>query len=86
MNFLDLLQWPAMAVTVTAAWLVSSRDLKRRNYGFWVFLLSNVLWIAWAVPSKAWALMVLQILLFAMNVRGAAKTDDTAQEENRQSN
>jgi len=28
-----------------------------------------------AVPSKAWALIVMQIVLFAMNVRGAAKTD-----------
>jgi len=83
MNYLDLLQWPAMAVTVTAAWLVASSDLKRRKYGFWVFLLSNVLWITWAIPSKAWALIVLQILLFAMNVRGAAKTDDLAQEENK---
>ena len=76
MNVWDLLQWPAMVVTITASWLVASDQVKRRNYGFWVFLVSNVLWIAWAVPSKAWALVVLQIALFAMNVRGAAKTDD----------
>ena len=76
MNVWDLLQWPAMVVTITASWLVASDQVKRRNYGFWVFLVSNVLWIAWAVSSKAWALVVLQIALFAMNVRGAAKTDD----------
>ena len=75
MNFWDLLQWPAMGVTITASWLVASRHEKRRNIGFWVFLGSNVLWIAWAIPSKAWALVVLQAALFAMNIRGASKTD-----------
>jgi len=53
MNFWDLLQWPAMVVTVTAAWLVASSQVKLRNYGFWVFLLSNVLWIAWSRPVKS---------------------------------
>ena len=75
MNFWDFVQWPAMVVTIAASWLVASKQEKRRNLGFWVFLLSNVLWIAWAVPEKAWALIVLQISLFAMNVRGAIKTD-----------
>ena len=65
-----------MLVTVAAAWLVTSRHARCRNSGFWVFLASNVLWIAWAVPSKAWALIVLQIALLVINIRGAAKTDD----------
>ncbi len=43
----DLVQWPAMAVTVLAAWLVASTSKRRRNIGFWTFLASNVLWIAW---------------------------------------
>ena len=76
MNFWDLLQWPAMAVTITASWLVASSSVERRKYGFWVFIASNVLWIAWAIPSKTWALVVLQAALFAMNLRGAAKADD----------
>ena len=44
---LDLVQWPAMVVTVVAAWLVASTSKRRRALGFWCFLLSNVLWIAW---------------------------------------
>ncbi len=75
MDLWNLLQWPAMAVTITASWLVASSRAERRRYGFWVFIVSNALWIAWAVPSKAWALVVLQAALFAMNLRGAAKTD-----------
>ncbi len=72
---LDLVQWPAMVVTVAAAWLVASDRRGRRNVGFWLFMLSNVLWIAWGWHSSAYALIVLQLCLAAMNIRGAKKTD-----------
>ena len=74
METLDLLQWPAMAVTTIALWLVASSQPGRRNVGFWVFLLSNALWVAWGLHSGAPALVALQIALAAMNIRGAMKT------------
>ena len=46
MTALDFLQWPAMAVTVFSGWLVASQNKQRRNWGFWLFLMSNVLWVA----------------------------------------
>jgi hypothetical protein len=46
--------------------------------GFWTFLASNALWIAWAIPAKAWALIVLQVGLAALNVRGVFKNEDGA--------
>ena len=73
MEIIDLIQWPAMAVTVIAAWFVASRDRRRRKLGFWVFLLSNALWIAWGIPAKAWALVTLQVCLAIMNIRGERK-------------
>ena len=73
--WLDALQWPAMAVTLIAAWLVASRDKRRRAIGFWIFIASNVMWIVWAWHTKAWALIALQVGLFALNVRGAVKND-----------
>lgn len=78
MDYLDLLQWPAMLVTVAAAWLIGSRQRRRRNLGFWVFLASNALWIAWGLHAQAWALIILQVCLAAMNIRGARKTDSEA--------
>lgn len=75
MDWLDLLQWPAMAVTIAASWLVASDQKGRRNAGFWVFLLSNVLWVAWGWHAGAPALIALQFCLAAMNIRGAVKTD-----------
>jgi hypothetical protein len=75
MDFLDLLQWPAMVVTVTAAWLVASQTRKRRRWGFWVFLLSNVLWIVWGWHDEAYALISLQVCLAALNIRGTKKNE-----------
>ncbi|MEO5700226.1 MAG: hypothetical protein ABIS17_12470 [Casimicrobiaceae bacterium] len=75
MDLLDLLQWPAMAVTVLAAWLVASQSERRRTVGFWVFLTSNVLWIVWGWHDGAHALIALQIALAALNIRGVLKND-----------
>ncbi len=74
-ELLDALQWPAMAVTLVAAWLVASQAKRRRSIGFWVFIASNLLWIVWAWQARAWALIALQVGLFVMNVRGAVKND-----------
>lgn len=73
-DFLDLLQWPAMIATIAAAWLVASKQTGRRNSGFWMFMFSNVLWIAWGVHASAPALVALQVGLAAMNIRGAIRT------------
>lgn len=75
MNWLDLLQWPTMVVTVLAAWLVASPRRQRRAIGFWVFLASNAMWIVWGLYAGAYALVTLQVCLGAMNVRGARKAD-----------
>jgi hypothetical protein len=78
MDYLDLIQWPAMAVTVAAAWFVASQSRLRRQWGFWLFLLSNVLWVVWGWNAGAWALIVLQVCLAALNIRGAEKNDPDA--------
>jgi hypothetical protein len=75
-TWLDAIQWPAMAVTLIAAWLVASRSAKRRAAGFWCFIASNVMWVAWAWHTRAWALIVLQVGLFMLNLRGARKNED----------
>jgi hypothetical protein len=74
MEMLDVLQWPAMVVTVGASWYVASRSKNRRNVGFWLFLLSNVLWVVWGLHARAYALVALQFCLAAMNIRGARKS------------
>jgi hypothetical protein len=71
----DLIQWPAMVVTVAAAWLVASQSKTRRAVGFWVFLASNVLWIVWGWHAGAYALIVLQVCLAALNIRGVRKNE-----------
>jgi hypothetical protein len=74
-SLLDALQWPAMVATLVAAWLVASQSKHQRNWGFWCFIVSNALWIAWGWHDRAYALIALQLGLFALNLRGARKTE-----------
>jgi hypothetical protein len=60
MDYLHQLQWPAMIVTIVAAWLIASQAKRRRKVGFWCFLLSNGLWVVWGWSDRAYALVVLE--------------------------
>jgi drug/metabolite transporter (DMT)-like permease len=76
MDYLNWLQWPAMLVTVLAAWLIGSRRPQRRVIGFCCFIASNVLWVIWGYHAQAYALIALQFCLLAMNLRGCRKNAD----------
>jgi hypothetical protein len=77
-TLIDFLQWPAMVVTLCAAFLVGARHARRRIVGFYTFILSNALWIIWGVHDGAWALIALQAGLLAMNVRGIWRNEKAA--------
>jgi hypothetical protein len=70
-EWLAAVQWPAMAVTVMASWLVASGREQRRRIGFWAFLTGNVLWVGWGWHTGSYALVLLQFCLAAINIRGA---------------
>jgi hypothetical protein len=75
MQWLDWIQWPAMVLTILAAWLAASAREPRRGAGFWCFLGSNALWVVWGWQAAAWALVVLQFALAGMNIRGVRNND-----------
>lgn len=64
-----------MIATLLSAWLVAAQAKGRRKVGFGIFLVSNVLWIAWACYDHAYALIVLQVGLIVLNIRGVAKNE-----------
>ena len=74
-EFIDFLQWPAMLVTLFAAYLIGSKRAERRVFGFCMFILSNLLWIAWGWHDEAWALIALQAALMVTNIRGIFKNE-----------
>ena len=77
-TLLDSLQWPAMLATVVASWWVASTHSRKRVIGFWTFLASNALWAAWGWHTHAAALVLLQLCLAAMNIRGFVKAGHRA--------
>lgn len=78
MDDLHLLQWPAMIVTIIAAWLIASQAKSKRMLGFWCFLFSNALWVVWGWHAQAYAVVVLQIALTVLNIRGAWKNESAS--------
>lgn len=72
-EMLNLIQWPAMATTLLSAWLVASESKHKRGLGFWIFILSNILWVLWGWHDGAIALIAMQIGLLLLNIRGAFK-------------
>ena len=72
---LSALQWPAMVVTLVATWLVGSRHAVKREWGFWCYIASNVLWGLWGWHADAYAMIGLQLGLLALNMRGAKKNE-----------
>jgi hypothetical protein len=83
MDYLDLWQWPAMLMTVAAAWLVGSQRPLKRSLGFWIFLASNLLWAVWGWHAGAYALIVLQICLAVINIRGAWRNEASTESSSR---
>jgi hypothetical protein len=75
MDYFDLLQWPAMVVNVLAVWLLTYQSKRTRHAGFFLSLLSNILWVTWGLYVQAFAVLGLQFALAALNIRGFRKTD-----------
>jgi hypothetical protein len=76
---MNALQWPAMAVTLLAAYWVASQRKQERQRAFWLYLFSNVLWIAWGWHEAAYAVVCLQIGLAVLNLRGVEKNEVESQ-------
>ncbi len=65
-----------MVSTVVASSLVASTRPGRRRLSFWIFLLSNVLGVAWGARTGATVMVLLQFCLAALNIRAARKTSE----------
>jgi hypothetical protein len=76
MDYIDLVQWPAMILTAAAAWLVGSlsKITQRRLLGL---SREQCPWVIWSVYARAYALIVLQVVLAALNIRGVQKMTRT---------
>lgn len=75
MDYLSLLQWPAMAVNIFAVWLLTSQSKGKRRAGFLLSLVSNALWIIWGWYAAAFAVIGLQVALATLNIHGVRKTE-----------
>lgn len=78
-EFFALLEWPAMAISLAAAYLLASQKPEKRIIAFWLLIVGNVMWIAWGWGEDAWALIALNLGLMVLNVRGIFKNEHGAE-------
>jgi hypothetical protein len=78
-EFFALLEWPAMAISLAAAYLLASQKPEKRVVAFWLLIIGNVMWIAWGWGEAAWALIALNVGLMVLNVRGIFKNEHGAE-------
>lgn len=75
-EFAALLEWPAMAISLAAAWWMGSRRARERVVAFALLIMGNLMWIAWGWGERAWGLIALNLGLMALNVRGIVKNEN----------
>lgn len=75
-EFFALLEWPAMAISLAAAWWMGSKQANKRVVAFAMLIVGNVMWMAWGWGESAWALIALNFGLLGLNVRGIIKNED----------
>jgi len=75
---MDLFQWPALVAVVVGSWLVGSKRAEQRVKAFALFIIGNLLWVAWGLYVEAYALALLDLILCGMNVRGFLKNRTAA--------
>jgi hypothetical protein len=77
-DFFAMLEWPAMAISLAAAWWMGSRRPGKRIVAFCLLIVGNLMWIAWGWGEDARALIALNAGLMVLNVRGILKNEDAA--------
>lgn len=75
-EFLALLEWPAMAISLAAAWWMGSQQAGKRIVAFCMLIVGNLMWIGWGWGQDARALIALNVGLLALNVRGILKNEE----------
>ncbi|MEK6824370.1 MAG: nicotinamide mononucleotide transporter [Nanoarchaeota archaeon] len=61
-----VIEWAAMAMSVIGAVMNAQLNV----WGFYVFMLGNILWISFSMKHRHWGLFVTQVMFFALNVYG----------------
>ena len=74
-EFFAYLEWPAMAISLAAAWWLGSKRPEKRIVAFSLLIVGNVMWIAWGWGDSAYALIALNLGLMALNLRAIHKNE-----------
>lgn len=70
---IDLFSWLALAFVIGQLWLFGS---KKYRIGWWMALAACGAWGVFALATGGWALLVQQVIIAALSVRGLMNLDE----------
>lgn len=59
-SLLDVLQWSGCAFGVAGSFLLARKN-QHSKYGWVSYVISNALWIAYGIETRAWGLVTQQV-------------------------
>jgi nicotinamide riboside transporter PnuC len=61
-----VIEWAAMVMSVVGAIMNAQLNI----WGFYVFILGNILWASFSIKHRHWGLLATQFVFFALNIYG----------------
>lgn len=68
----QILNYSGLLASLLSIWLLSSHEYKK---GFAIGVAGCILWIAIAYFDKVWSLLILNVILLMLDIRGYFKKD-----------
>ena len=75
------IEYPAVALSMLGSILVSSSLRKRRMTGFLIWLISNTLFIIWAIYISAWAVILMYLFFSGTSIKGFVSNKEVSNDE-----
>lgn len=71
----SILQWVGCGLAVIGSFLIALRG-KRPDVGFWLYLISNIVWIVYGDLTHAPGLITMQVVFLLTNALGIYRWSD----------
>ncbi len=69
-TILFLSQYPALITGIIGAYFVSSTTSKKRYWGFFLWIISDICWALFGLSASGYGLVIMQLIFIFTSSRG----------------
>lgn len=63
-----VISWAATGLSLLGNWYVIQLDIEKQKVGYWIWLVSNTVWISYFIATLQWAPLALFTAYFLITV------------------